>query len=57
VPLPFVLIYVAVGFMMEALFGIRLRRGDDSDGTGIGDEVLTSHRRLLPIAAPPRTIR
>jgi len=30
---PFVLIYVAVGFMMEALFGIRLRRRDNSDGT------------------------
>jgi hypothetical protein len=30
---PFVLIYVPVGFIMEALFGIRLRRGDDSDGT------------------------
>ena len=30
---PFVLIYVAVGFMMEALFRIRLPRGNDSDGT------------------------
>jgi len=29
----FVLIYVAVGFMMEVLLGIRLRRSDDSDGT------------------------
>jgi hypothetical protein len=29
----FVLIYVAVGVIMEALFGIRLRRHDNSDGT------------------------
>jgi hypothetical protein len=29
----FVLIYVAVGFMMEVLLGIRLRRSDDSDRT------------------------
>jgi len=33
VAVPFVLLYVAVGFMMDALFGIRLRRSDDSDGT------------------------
>jgi hypothetical protein len=34
VAVPFVLIYAAVGFMMEAPFGIRLRRDDSSDGTG-----------------------
>ncbi len=33
VVVPFVLTYVAIGFIMEVLFGIRLRRGDDSDGT------------------------
>ena len=34
VAVPFVLIYVAVGSIVEALFGIRLRRSDDFDGTG-----------------------
>ena len=29
---PFVLLYVAVGFTVEVLFGIRLRSRDDSDG-------------------------
>ena len=33
VAVPFVLISVAVGFVTEALSGIRLRRHDNSDGT------------------------
>jgi hypothetical protein len=33
VAVPFVLLYVAVGFTIEALFGIRLRRRNDSDGS------------------------
>jgi hypothetical protein len=32
VAVPFVLLYVAVGFTAELLFGIRLRRSDDPDG-------------------------
>ena len=32
VAVPFVLLYVAVGFTVEVLFGIRLRHSDDSDG-------------------------
>ncbi len=32
VTVPFVLLYVGVGFTVEVLLGIRLRRGDDSDG-------------------------
>ena len=32
VTVPFVLLYVAVGFTVEVLFGIRLRCSDDSDG-------------------------
>ena len=32
VTVPFVLLYVAVGFTLEVLFGIRLRRSDDFDG-------------------------
>ena len=32
VAVPFVLLYVAVGFTVEVLFGIRLRRSDDADG-------------------------
>ena len=32
VVLPFVLLYVAVGFIVEVLFRIRLRRSDDSEG-------------------------
>jgi hypothetical protein len=32
VAVPFVLLYVAVGFTLEVLFGIRLQRSDDSDG-------------------------
>jgi hypothetical protein len=32
VTVPFVFLYVAVGFTLEVLFGIRLRRGDHSDG-------------------------
>jgi len=31
VTVPFVLLYVAVGFTLEVLFGIRLRRSDDAD--------------------------
>ena len=32
VAVPFVPLYVAVGFTLEVLFGIRLRRSDDADG-------------------------
>ena len=32
VTVPFVLLYVAVGFTLEVLLGIRLRRSNDSDG-------------------------
>ena len=32
VSVPFVLGYVAVGSLIEVIFGIRLRRRDDSDG-------------------------
>ena len=32
VTVPFVLLYVAVGFTPEVLFRIRLRRSDDSNG-------------------------
>jgi len=32
VAVPFALLCVAVGFTVEVLSGIRLRRGDDSDG-------------------------
>jgi len=32
VDVPFALLYVGVGFIVEALFGIRLRHSDDSDG-------------------------
>ncbi len=35
VAVPFVLIFVAVGFIMEALFGMRLQRSNDSDGTDL----------------------
>ena len=32
IAVPFVLLYVAFGFTVEVLFGIRLRRSNDSDG-------------------------
>lgn len=34
VAVPFALIYIVVGSIMGALFGIRLRRSEDSDGAG-----------------------
>jgi hypothetical protein len=33
VAVPLVLVYVAVGFIVEALFEIQVRRGDDSEAS------------------------
>jgi hypothetical protein len=33
VSVPFVLVYAAVGFITEMIFGVRLRGSNDSDGT------------------------
>jgi len=45
VTVQFVLVYVVVGFSMEELLEIGLRRNSDSDRSARRDEVLTKHRR------------
>ena len=47
VTVQFVLVYVMVGFSMEELLEIGLRRNSDSDRSARPDEVLTNHRRTM----------